>query len=148
MNGFLKHCLNIVLAFIVVVVLLFVWLGIMSPDWEGDVRTINKEQFRDWLATIEAEENENLTADKLREYCDEQDGTYPEGVCTGYLLGYVEGFGMQNTIDFCVYDEEFSASQMEQAFRNFMEDNPKYWKKSRGLILGAALQDAFPCSEP
>lgn len=90
------------------------WLAIMSPDWEGDVRTINKEQFRDWLATIESEENESLTADTLREYCDEQDGTYPEGVCTGYLLGYVEGFGMERAIDFCVYDEEFSASQPDR----------------------------------
>lgn len=64
------------------------------------------------------------------------------------MLGFVEGFGYAPNFGICDNGSLRSSDQAEQIFKNYMEDNPQHWKKPRAPILGAALQSAFPCSDP
>lgn len=107
----------------------------------------NEESLQAWLSQMEVEEEEALTADALRKVCGSEHAS-DDGFCTGYMLGFLEGYGNAPNIRFCDNGSLRSADQAEQIFKNFMEDHPQHWKKPRSPILGAALQDAFPCNSP
>lgn len=130
---------------VIVIALLFV-ISILAifaeevPDYEAHEAALDT-----WLNGMKIEEDKDLTAETLREICDSKAVGY-DGFCTGYLLGFVEGYGAAPSIKFCDNGSLRSATQAEQIFLNYMNAHPQHWRIPRSPILGAALQEAFPCS--
>lgn len=138
------NLINFLVAAAILVVAYLLYVA-ATPRWIAIESQIpNPQSMKEWLQQMPAVANGDLAADKLQEHCN-SDAAALDGFCTGYLLGFIEGYELSSSFKICTGESLQSATQIEQAFQNYMDDHPEHWKKPRAPILGAALQQTFPC---
>lgn len=140
MNSFFADLSKLVVAAFIVLVLGFAITMLFEDD--AAVR-VDAQHMQSWLSEMEAEEEKGFKAETLKEIC-ASESLGDEGWCTGYMLGFAEGHQTSTGQVFCLNDQ-FSSNQLEQSLKNFMEQNPQHWGKSRSAVLTAALLESFPC---
>lgn len=146
MKKFFAEVLKLSLVGIVIVFGLIAIVAIMDEGYQAAY--INHQaDAKSWLNNLTPEDEKEFTADYLREICKSKHES-DKGYCTGYMLGFMEGADMAPITAYCGGESLRNTKQSLQAFENFMEANPQHWEKSRSAVLGGALQDAFPCTDP
>lgn len=146
MKNFFAEVLKLSLVGILILFGFIAVVAFMDESFE-DAYIDRQEYGRSWLNKLKSEDEKEFTADYLSEICT-SNREAQQSFCTGYMLGFVEGKDMAPIFTYCGNENLRSSKQSIQAFENFMEANPQHWEKSRAAVLGGALQDAFPCSDP
>ncbi|KIC32110.1 hypothetical protein RA25_13685 [Leisingera sp. ANG-S5] len=145
MANFLVEFLKLTLVAITVLALFGIAFVYLEGEHYDHPQKIDEEKMRAWLDELEPASDKDFRADTLQEIC-ESKNSVDDGWCTGYMIGFVEGHATAIRSLFCI-DDEFSKDQAFQSFKNYMEDNPQYWGKSRSIILAESLRQVFDCKD-
>lgn len=82
-----------------------------------------------------------LKGNDLSHYCDQNADAVATGICIGYISGIADSL-----VDVLCIPPDVEAGQLVKQTVKFMNENPAQLHHDAAPIVGAALQEGFPCS--
>mgnify|MGYP003650305081 CR=1 FL=1 len=80
---------------------------------------------------------------KLLEACEQDDETFGDGVCFGYVFGV---FDVMQGVTVCE-PEGVTGKQIVSIVRKYLKENPENLHYEAAILVTHALDHYFPCSE-
>jgi Rap1a immunity proteins len=99
-----------------------------------------------WMGSAHEAQAQAKTGNELYDFCSAPSGDYSEGFCYGYIIGVLEMLPMASpkiSSDICA--KGVTNHQAVDVIVMFLKNNPSIRQYPADVIVGVALEAAFPC---